>query len=191
MSNPYKEYTPPASEGGLFFKFEDDKQYDLRLLTEPVVFNTFFKDKVSGEETTSTKYAWLAWDSTEKAVKVVQLPVTGYQKVAAYAADDEWGDPTRYNLKMKRFKKANGFYDYDVVPSPNKTDVPEAVKEAAAPHDLKKLMEDSEYNSNVTWLSDAIGGGKKAEDHSAAHKANDVIMDVDSDEPIDLSSIPF
>lgn len=191
MGNPYKDYQPPASEGGLFHKFEDGVTYVFRLASEAVVFNTEFVAP-NGESNISTKYAWTAWNVAEKKAQVLQLPVTAYRQIAALATDDEYGDPTKYSLKITR--TGTGVETkYSVVPSPNKTELKDLDPEAPAECskiDLIDIQRKGKGNSQVMWLSEAAAGTKQDTSHADTKAVQDVMMN-DDQAPIDLSKIPF
>lgn len=180
-SNPYAEYTPPASDGGLYHKFEDGVTYIVRLTTEPVVYQTEYTDG-----NLSTKYAWVIWNNESKAAQVMQLPVTAYRQIASFAVDEDYGDPTGYNLKITRTGKGLDT-KYEVIPSPKKTDLDAEAKEACAQIDLKNAISSGKGVSNVFWLSEASAPKKE----KTSHKAVADVMNEDMDKPVDLSEIPF
>lgn len=190
--NIYKDYKIPESGSGLYHKFEDGKTYIMRIASEPIVYQTTFGE--GPDATISTKYAWVVWNVEEKTAQIMQLPVTGYRQIAAFAADDDYGDPTQYSIKITR--TGQGLETkYNVVPSPKKTtlaeldsDAPAAVKDV----DLIEAVSSGKGVSNVNWLKDVVAGSASSKPtHADQHKANDIIMDADSDKPIDLSEIPF
>lgn len=190
--NIYKEYKIPESGSGLYHKFEDGKTYIFRIASEPVVYNTEFSN--GAETNISTKYAWVVWNVEDKTAQIMQLPVTGYRQIAAFAADDDYGDPTQYSFKITR--TGTGLETkYNVVPSPKKSslaeldsDAPAAVKDV----DLVEAISSGKGVSNVNWLKDVVAGTASSKpSHADQHAVNDILMDADSDKPIDLSEIPF
>ena len=192
MDNIYKQYKPPESGGGLYHKFEDGKTYIFRIASEPIVYNTEFGE--GPDATVSTKYAWVVWNVEDKVAQIMQLPVTGYRQVAAFAADDDYGDPTQYSLKITR--TGTGLETkYNVVPSPKKTTLAELDPEApakVAEINLIDAVSSGKGVSNVFWLKDAVKGTQSGPTHAEQHKANDIVMGQDiDDKPVDLSEIPF
>ena len=90
MSNPYESYTPPAG-GGAYLKLNDGDSVTLRIAGEPVVFENVYDPRDGSEPTTSTRYAWKAYDIDKKEAVILQLGITGYKDIAALAIDADWG----------------------------------------------------------------------------------------------------
>ena len=199
MSNIYQQYTPPSSDGGLYHKFEDGKTYTIRIASEPIVYQTEFVSP-NGETNLSTKYGWLAWNVEDKHPIILQLPVTAYKKVAAFGADDDYGDPQNYNIKITR--TGTGLdTEYNVVPSPKQIPIEqvegaENAKEELAKLDLVELVSKGKGVSQVNWLRDLVSGKatvNKREVTDAVNQAasGDKLPADDEVTDIDLSSIPF
>lgn len=191
--NVYANYQAPAAEGsGLYHKFEDGVTYTVRLASEPVVYQTEFVAP-NGESNTSTKYAWKIWNVEANTAQVMQMPVTAYRQVAAYATDAEYGDPTEYNLRITRTGKAVET-KYAVIASPKKSPLSELSTDAGdklAAIDLIEAISSGKGVSNVFWLHE-VGGDKK---QTEVKHAIDGIMNKaprdDMDKPINLDDIPF
>lgn len=183
--NLYKQYTPPASGGGAYLKFEDAKLVRLRIMSEPVVFDSTFQ---KGEEiNVSTKYCWVIWNLDEKCAQVMTLPGTAYKLVAAYGADEDWGDPVENAYDLKITRRGTGLEtEYSIVASAAKTPLGDDEQNEAKGLDLIAMTEASPSASKVQWLRDVIEHGRTKADTSA--KA-DVFADVD--EPINLDDIPY
>ena len=142
MSNIYKEYEAPAGEGGLYLKFIDGKPVKLRIASEPYIFRSLFKDKTTGQETASIKYAWVVYNLTDDAAQILQLPVTGFKALQSIAADDDWGDPTGYNITVRR-DGTGKTTAYTVNPTPNKSPLTAEQMEALTLVDLAKAIENA------------------------------------------------
>lgn len=154
MGNIYEEYEPPVSQG-LYHTFEDNKTYTFRIVSEPVVFISTFKDN------DSIKYAWLVWSFDTKSVQVLQLPKTGYKALAKFGKDPEYGDPQEYNIRVTRTGK--GFdTKYDVIASPKKQKLGELISqedfEKILDVDLLESVRKGKGVSNANWLKDAKDG---------------------------------
>lgn len=194
MGNVYKEYTPPESASGLYHKFEDGVTYRFRIASEPAVFETSFPAP-DGTENVSGKYAWVVWNVDKKMVQVLQLPVTGYKQIAALASDDEYGDPTTYDLKITR--TGSGFdTKYEVIAGRTTNTIEEAYPdavEAIKKVDLIDALSASDKNQNVNWLADAVAGRqtKTPLSRQQVDAADFAPSDDEADEKIDLSTIPF
>ncbi len=163
--NAYANYKTESTGSGLFFKFEDGKTTKFRIISdEPVVFNTEFK--ADGEEPKiSTKYAWVVYNRTEDKVQILQLPKTGFGMVQDLAVSEDWGDPTGYDLAIKREGKGLETR-YSISPTPKSEEVPKEKLDEAREIDLKEKMKASEYNMNVMTLTEAGVGLAGAEDVS-------------------------
>lgn len=133
MANPYKTYNPPAGEGGLYLKLEDGDQVKIRIVGEPVVYI---------DRWGNTRYAWKVYNHDAEAGMVFQQAVTGYRAIAAYAQDEDWGDPTTYDLKVSRDGTGKNT-KYHITPVPNS----------------KPLTKDQQAKADEVDLSKAIKGG--------------------------------
>lgn len=177
MSNIYKDYTPPAGNGGLFLKIEDGENVRLRVLSkEPVVFESDYLG------TLSTKYAWLVYNHDEEKVQIFQGGATIYNAIAALATDEDWGDPTEYDIKVGR-KGVQKETKYSVQPTNKSKEVPADLEDV----DVLGIINKSDKNVNVQMLSDRIAGATPAQ----KQPKDNVPTVEDVDNPIDLDDIPF
>ena len=181
--NVYREYTPPAGAGGLFLKLEDGKPVKVRIMSEPFLFQTQF-DKNSPIQ---TKYAWAVYNFGEDKGQILQLPITGFKMIQDLAADDDWGDPSGYDLKITR--TGTGLdTKYSVTPNPNKTPITDEMKAAA------KDVNVQEGIKNAIPLSQVVGGvipPAPAPSGKESSKSDDVVIEDVDDNEVDLSAIPF
>lgn len=187
MSNVYEDYKVPQT--GLYHKFEDGVVTTFRLLTEPVVYESTYTNQ-DGEDIISTKYSWLAYDVEAEQIKVLNLPMTAYKQIAALARDEDYGDPTQYNLKLSRTGTGPSTA-YTVTPSPKKSDpmtLSETIKEDLAELDLKAITAKGKGVAHVNYLSEVIAVGNK---HVVKEAPKDVVIEDIEDGPLDLSKIPF
>ena len=85
-----------------------------------------------------SRYQIQVIDRVDGKVKVLEGGPTIFNAIKAYAMDPEYGDPTRYDIRIK--KEGTGRETkYTVVPSPNKTGLTDA--ERAAVDSSKTLAE--------------------------------------------------
>lgn len=119
MDNVYKNYQTPVGGSALYLNLKKKGPVKVRLVSEPYIFNRPFTDPVSGETNISTKYGWVLYNFTDNMAQVIELPVTAYKAIANIASDDDWGDPSKYNLTLERVD-GNGPTTYQVTPSPNR-----------------------------------------------------------------------
>lgn len=146
--NPY-EHEPPVSTG-IYFKFEDKHDHRIRLASDPVIYTSTFMDN------SREMYAWVIWNIELEQAQVIQLPVTVYRMIKAFAMDEDYGDPKEYSFKIKRSGQK---FDtkYEVMPSPKRIPLseihPDAVEQVAK-IDLIDKISKGNGNSNVEWLAD-------------------------------------
>lgn len=164
----------PVSSDGLFLKIQPDSKVRVRILGIPAVFESRFEDKVTKEVKISTKYAWPVYNHDEGKTQVFQGGAQVYNGLLALIEDDDWGDPSNYDVTIGRAGSGTDT-KYSVVGSPKSKDVPE---DATAP-DVVAIQEKSPNNSNVRLLGEEVT------------KSKDVVLDDIDDKPIDLSEIPF
>lgn len=193
IDNVYSQYTPPETQGQ-YHKFENGITYRLRLLTEPVAFESIYEDKKTGDTSVSTKFAWLAYDTEKKAVVILQLPTKAYKQIAALGVDPEFGDPRKYDIKISRSGEAAGT-TYAITPGATKNDYSSVYPEAAvglAETDIIDVLSKNDKNRNVAWVRDLIGKPQQKSALAPAKTADDLVSEPTTDEkPIDLSEIPF
>lgn len=177
----YKTYTPPSQSGG-FLKIEDGKTVILRIASEPVIFSSEYKGN------TSTRYAWVVYNMDEDSAQIFAQSGTFFKNLAVFANDDEYGDPSEYNIKVTR-NGTDTNTTYTIVASPKKLPLTASQKEAVESIDIIKAIQAGPGVSNVFWLND-FANGKSAE--LPVTQVKEVFdMPEDLDEPIDLSEIPF
>lgn len=188
MDNIYKRYIPPSGNGGQYLKFEDAQPIRLRIVSEPVVFDSIFKQGTKDQ--VSTRYAWIVWNYDEEKPQVMVLPTTAYRMVADLGADDDWGDPVDapYNLKITR--RGTGLETrFTVNPSVAKEELNEDKQNQIKGINLIKAIESSPSSSRVEYLRDVISNGDRTT--STKKQDQDVVIDDIDDEPINLDDIPF
>jgi hypothetical protein len=193
--NIYKDYEAPST-GGLFLALEDNKPTKLRIASAPYIFQDLYKNKETGEERLSVRYAWVVINVSvpvEPVVQILRLPVTGFKNLQAFAADDEYGDPQGYGITITR-KGTGKQTEYAIVPSPKAIPLTDELKTLAATVDLVGAIK------NAIPLVDAHNGKPLpkpgAEDASTAAVATDpqrdpIPTEADMMGEIDLSDLPF
>lgn len=177
----YKTYVPPTQSGG-FLKIDDGQTVVIRIASEPVIFNSEFKGK------TSTRYAWAVYNHDEGIAQVFSQSGTFFKNLAVFANDDEYGDPTTYNIKVTRTGTGTDS-SYTIVASPKKAPLTKEQQEAVEEIDIIKAIQSGPGVSNVFWLNDFAAG--KTDSLPVTQVKEVFEMPEDLDEPIDLSEIPF
>lgn len=197
MSDIYRTYTPPTQSGG-FLKIEDGKTVVLRIASEPVIFQSEYKDNLT------TRYAWVVYNMTEDAAQIFSQSARFFSNLAVFANDDEYGDPTEYNIKVTR-NGTDTNTTYTIVASPKKYPLTADQRDAVDSVDIIKAVQSGPGVSNVFWLNDFAKGNVPRESPTPGYeKAKAVASDIKArkeepadlefpvnDDPIDLSEIPF
>lgn len=125
-------YEKPASEGRYYkFKNGDNK---FRILSQPITGWVDWKDKPEGGRTPvrtqekqdnlqndkSPKHFWsfVIWDYAESNIKIMEITQATIQDaIYSLHSSDEWGNPTGYDLNVKKTGEKMET-KYNVVPSP-------------------------------------------------------------------------
>lgn len=180
MSDIYKQYTPPAGNGGLFLKLADGDKVRLRIIGDPIVYENV--DSKSGKET--TRYSWPVYNFDEEKVQILSGGATIYNSIAEIAQDDDFPPLEEQDLKVSRSGSTMQDTKYSVSALPKSLDLPDNLEEL----DLVAIQSKSEFSRNVQTLQDRVNGVKAAGKPAKDNLPNDDDID---DKPIDLSEIPF
>lgn len=206
---------------GLFIKFRADVPLVLRVLTtDPVVSETEFTDRQTGEITLSTRFAFIVYNFTEEKAQILQASPAMARKIGEIHSDDDFGGNIR-NVDIKITPSGEGLerrYDIQVLPKP-RTLTRDMIEEAKK-IDLDKSVKNSkgrmsDYDTDpVGTGGSAVGSGgsgtpgydsakEKArgigkkdvdvpteEDDTPPANPDEVVDDI-GDEPINLDDIPF
>lgn len=129
----YEQYTPPAG-GGAYLKIKDGESVRLRILSEPYVFYSQFKEG----DPISTKYAWKVYNWEGESVQVLQQGVNTMRTIQELFT--EWGDPVEYDIKISR--RGSGLETkYDVTPLRNPVgEITDEIKAEAEKMNIPKLV---------------------------------------------------
>lgn len=174
-NNVYGTYVPPASGGGSYFKLADGESAKVRLTTEPYIFykeNQFDEDKPP-----ATRYGWIVYNRDENKAQAMEQGVLFYKQIAKLAIDEDWGDPTEYDIKITRDGTGTDTRYY-VNPVPKRDKLTSDQLKAAEALDPTKLFE------NSIPLSQVDGTTQPA-------VPDTIVQDLDDSQPISLDDIPF
>lgn len=189
MSDIYKTHVPQSGGGGLYLKITDGQTVKLRIVSEPAIFESESQPDEQGHTRISTRYGWLVWNQEEQTPHILQQSATFFKQLAGLAQDDEYGDPTGYDIKVKR--DGNGLdTTYMITPSANRDPLGANAQKELSAIDLLEKLKASPYAQHVMWLDDAKN--KPA----PKPEAEDTLLKktpptIDRDEPINLDDIPF
>lgn len=206
----YDQHQPKSEGGGLYLKLDDGETVRLRIASEPVIYENVYTQP-DGTDKITTRYAWLVWNTEAATPHVLQQSATFYRNIANFASDPDYGDPTLYDIKVKREGTGTDTI-YHITPSPKPYELPDEAKEELAKLDLLELVKKGRGVQRPMWLTDFIkqqGLTPEAEDRdaydqsgykAAKAKAEEIKKKktADSDnpelaleEPVNLDDIPF
>jgi len=159
-----------TSRGDKFLKIEDDKEYHLRIASKPryvirhFINNKFYpctgdtceycgKDVKPSERVDKTaQWGWIVIDREDNKVKIFQGPNSVARAlkdlseiVSKKTGNKTWGNPTTFDIMVKKSKQASGFYKYSVNPDPDSRD--ELSKEEL------QLVKEADYNLEIDMKS--------------------------------------
>lgn len=176
--------------GGLYLKFEAGKPLTLRVLTtDPVVFTNVFTDKVTGEESVTTRFAFVVYNFTDDKAQILQASPTMAKKIGELHVDPAFGaniknidiriSPTGERLQRK----------YDIQVLPKAQELTKEQIEAAKAIDLDERVDGDRMSlydpNNVPTIQ------TEDRDISLAATEKDVVINDIPDDPINLDDIPF
>lgn len=184
----YRKYTAPTTPGR-YFKLEDGQSAKVRITSEAYVYTDEFKGKIS------TRYAWVVWNFAAELAQVLQAGVTVFKTIQGYALDEEWGDPTEYNLTIKR-EGVGKDTTYAVTASPTRTPLTVDQLAVVAAFDLFDVVENAIPLAQVADApaeEPSTAAAESDEDvRPDGRKGGDVVIkDLDETKKINLDDIPF
>jgi hypothetical protein len=172
----YKKYIAPKAPGK-YFKLGDGESAKVRIVSDAYVYQDNFKGKVS------TRYAWVILNHAEERVQVWQAGVKTFEVIQGYALDEDWGDPTEYDLKVSR-EGLGTDTKYTIIASPNRQPLNDQQLKDIAAFDIFEAMQDTA----LIPLSDAAAGEQPP---APAARERDPIPTDEQVKDIDLDAIPF
>lgn len=182
---------------GPFVKFRDGVPLTLRILTtDPVISETEFTDRKTGEITLSTRFAFVVYNFTEEKAQILQVSPVMARKFGDYHNDPDFGANIR-KVDIKITPTGEGLERrYDIQVLPTAKDLTNTMIKEAQAIDLDGTVKNSrgrmsEYNKEETAKKDPTAAEQERADKSAADKPDPIIEDVDGEEPINLDDIPF
>jgi len=135
----YQQHRPEGASDGLYLKLKDGDNFKLRILSEPVI--TVYKE---GDR---PRYAWVVWNHDLKKTQIYAAGVSVYSQLVALVED--WGEPTDFDVRIKR--EGSGIQDtsYLVTPVKNSTAPPDTAFTEAEKIDLPQATKGK-------WLKDFV-----------------------------------
>lgn len=194
---------------GLFLKFKADKPVTVRILTtDPVISQTEFTDKKTGEINLNTRFSYIVYNLTDNKAQILGASPAMSRKFSELHMDSDFGANIR-KMDIKIIPTGEGLerrYDVQVLRhSGYETQLTaDMIKEAQAIN-LDDLVNDS--RGRMSEWSDVGSGGSKTQSgyekaravaaklHSSweptPEKLDDIVIENIGDDPISLDDIPF
>ena len=148
----------PGKGGNVDFLKLKDGINQMRIVSSPAQINIHWEKGIDGQNkkvicpgsgcpickaghAPQLRYQIQVIDRTDGKVKVLEQGSTVFNAIKAYAVDPEYGDPSKYDIKIK--KEGSGRdTKYSVVASPNKSDLnydeQKAVEECKSLEEINK-----------------------------------------------------
>lgn len=159
----------PEGEGGLYLRLQDGDTVRIRVTGEPRIHIDNFGN---------TRFASVVYNYTAEKAQVYSYGKSILRQFQELEADEDWGDLTKYDVKVSRKGSGQMDTEYSVNPSPNKEPLTSAQKDAIAEVDLK------------TVIPTSIALDDFAEGKQPQAKEKEVVLE-DIEEKINLDEIPF
>lgn len=193
---------------GIFVKFRADVPLTLRVLTtDPVISETEFTNKLTGEVTLSTRFAFIVYNFTEEKAQILQASPTMARWIGTKHNDPDWGADIR-KVDIKITPSGEGLerrYDLEVLPKPRA--LTQAMVDEASAIDLEGKVKNSKgrmsgYGQDMAGEPVGSGGSGHQKAKAQADKLRptkedeppknpDIVIEDIGDEPINLDDIPF
>lgn len=185
MSDPLSNFDFSSFGGsGLFVKFLPGEPLTLRVLTtDPMVTNESYDDKRTGETIVGTKFSFIVYNFTEDKAQIWKATAKTASKIGELHVDEDFGaNIQKIDLKVTAPNKGE-IKAYDIQVLPKARELTGVQLEEAKAIDLDEKIKDGQRMSFY-----------KPEEKQVPVKqietAEDEVHEV-TDEPIDLSDIPF
>lgn len=94
----------------------------------------------SAEWNPSEVFHLVVIDRADGAAKILAVFASTYTKIQEYAKNPDWGNPTNYDIIIKRTEEPGKNY-FSVMPLPTKTSLTESEKAKVAALDMAKLIQ--------------------------------------------------
>jgi len=177
MSDINSKYPTVPGGSGVFLKLQDGDTVKVRLMSDPIYFESEFKDN------SSARFAWVVWNHDEELAQIWVTNGATYNSIKDLVLDDEYGDPTAYDIKITRTGTMQQTR-YSVRPGTKRYELkPDQVK-ACQNIDPITVIDKPDNTSHVMFL-------EEHREEKAEAKKDDVVIEDIGDEPINLDDIPF
>lgn len=174
----YQQHQPQGGND-LYLKLKDGDKVKLRIASEPAI--TVFKE---GDK---PRYNWIVWNRELSKPQVYGAGVSVYGQIADLV--EEWGEPTEFDITIKRTGSGMQDTEYSVVPVKTSAELTKTQQEEVDKIDLPKACKGK-------WLADYVKDGvlpAPLSDGNYATSAAELSEPplTDEDAPIGLDDIGF
>lgn len=177
----YQDHKPESGDS-LYLKLKDGDKVKLRIASDPAV-TTFDGEKL--------RYNWVVWNRDLKKAQVYSAGVSVFKQLAELY--DEWGEPTEFDITIKR--TGSGQYDteYNVNPVPKSETLDSKERSAVKAVDLID-------SCKGRWLSEYMEDGVMPQtlekndskgSQSVSEMSDEELASIDAKGPINLDDIPL
>lgn len=178
MSSIYSQHKPDSGND-TYLKLKDGDNFKLRIMSDPVI--TVYKAEQR------PRYAWVIYNHDLGKAQVYNAGISVYSQIAALTED--WGEPTEFDIRVKREGSTIQDTSYLVTPVKTSTEPPKEGITEAEKIDLVQATKGK-------WLAKYVEDGELPDPISneldePAPKKDDVVIEDIGDEPINLDDIPF
>lgn len=190
----YDEHKPQGGND-LYLKLKDGDKVKMRIASQPAISVYREGDK--------PRYSWVVWNRDQDKAQVYSSGVSVYSQIANLV--EEWGEPTEFDVTIRRTGSGLQDTEYAVVPVKTSKDLTAEEKTEVSNVDLPKAIKGK-------WLADYVKDGELPEPvsdvprddapppsdkdapsgYDKARAKADELKGVDiGDDPVDLSAIPY
>jgi len=145
------DYEPKTNSKYLRMRSKGDS-IKIRIVSKAVRWEEEMPVKNETGDTIGTKkkenFAWVVIDRADGEAKAFRAGVSIFLKIKELAQNDDWGDPTGYDITITRTETNPANY-YSVVASPNKSKLTKDEIAKAAEIDLNEMF-GKKLSTNIT-----------------------------------------
>jgi hypothetical protein len=190
-----------VSKPGKFLKFEAGKPVTVRILTkDPVVQERVFTDKKTGEVNISTKFCFIVWNFTDERAQILSAGPSMAKTFQRIGTDPDFGSNLqKCDIKISpEGEMLDRVYDINVLRhSGSEKEITKAMVDEAKELDLDNDVTEGNKGRLSQYEPNGVKPGRPSQansdgvDEPAPEEPDEVITDIDPDEPINLDDIPF
>lgn len=185
---------------GLFIKFKADVPVTVRILTtDPIISESEFTNKQTGEVNLNMKFHFIVWNWTEEKAQILSLSPNQARKISELHRDPDFGaNIQKLDIKITPSgEMLERRYEIQVLPESkarilNKQMIDEAklIELDKSVRDSKGRMSEYEPEEKKQTTTPGYDKAKAVADNLSKDKDGEADFDI-TDEPTNLDDIPF